>query len=123
MKDVLASFGRGATRLFRCNAGTSWQGLEVARSRERLTLENPRAVHGWPPGSADLVGWQSVVVTPEMVGQYLTGNYMRAPISMVRGEGSYLWDAEGKRYLDLLPGLGVDGLGVAKQRCRNYAAN
>jgi predicted acetylornithine/succinylornithine family transaminase len=51
--------------------------------------------------------------TQEMVSQYLTGNYMRAPISMVRGEGSYLWDAEGKRYLDLLPGLGVDGLGHA----------
>lgn len=54
--------------------------------------------------------------TQELVGQYLTGNYMRNPVSMVRGEGSYLWDAEGRRYLDLLPGLGVDGLGHCHPR-------
>ena len=29
----------------------------------------------------------------------------------VRGEGSYLWDADGKRYLDLLSGFGVFNLG------------
>ncbi|MEV4687949.1 acetylornithine transaminase [Microbacterium sp. LWH3-1.2] len=31
----------------------------------------------------------------------------------VRGEGSYLWDAEGKRYLDFLAGIAVDSLGHA----------
>lgn len=69
MKEVLAAFGRGATRLFRCNAGVSWQGLEVEHTRTRIVLDKPRAVHGWPPGTADLVGWQSVVITPQMVGQ------------------------------------------------------
>ncbi|WP_194398016.1 acetylornithine transaminase [Microbacterium atlanticum] len=29
----------------------------------------------------------------------------------VRGEGSYLWDADGKRYLDFLAGIAVDSLG------------
>lgn len=48
--------------------------------------------------------------------KYMFGNYNRAPIAFVRGEGSYLWDAEGKRYLDLLPGLGVDGLGHCPPR-------
>ena len=31
----------------------------------------------------------------------------------VRGEGSYLWDADGKRYLDFLAGIAVDSLGHA----------
>ncbi len=43
-------------------------------------------------------------------------NYGRAPIAIVRGEGSRVWDANGKRYLDLLPGLGVNGLGHCPPR-------
>lgn len=31
----------------------------------------------------------------------------------VRGEGAYLWDADGKRYLDFLAGIAVDSLGHA----------
>jgi acetylornithine/N-succinyldiaminopimelate aminotransferase len=46
-----------------------------------------------------------------LYAEYMFGNYTRAPIVIARGAGSYIWDAEGKRYLDLLPGLGVDGLG------------
>src|SRR5688572_29896314 len=49
-------------------------------------------------------------------GKYVFGNYGRAPIAMVRAEGSYVWDANGKRYLDLLPGLGVNGLGHCPPR-------
>src|SRR4051794_12388410 len=52
----------------------------------------------------------------EMYGTYVFQNYGRAPIAMVRGEGSQLWDANGKRYLDLLPGLGVNGLGHCPPR-------
>jgi hypothetical protein len=68
MKEVLAAFGRGSIRLFRCNAGVMWQGLTVEHTQHYLTLKNPRAVHGWPAGSSDLIGWQSVTVTPDMVG-------------------------------------------------------
>ncbi|WP_432940452.1 acetylornithine transaminase [Kribbella sp. CA-253562] len=32
---------------------------------------------------------------------------------LVRGEGAYLWDADGKKYLDLLGGLAVNSLGHA----------
>lgn len=49
--------------------------------------------------------------TIDLYAKYLITNYGRAPISIVRGQGSYVWDADGKKYLDLLPGLGVDGLG------------
>ncbi len=32
---------------------------------------------------------------------------------LVRGEGCYVWDADGKRYLDLLAGIAVNALGHA----------
>ncbi len=51
-----------------------------------------------------------------LYNQYVFQNYGRAPIALVRGEGSQLWDANGKRYLDLLPGLGVNGLGHSPAR-------
>jgi predicted acetylornithine/succinylornithine family transaminase len=37
--------------------------------------------------------------------------YGAPPVTFVRGEGSRLWDAEGKEYLDLLSGLAVTSLG------------
>jgi acetylornithine/N-succinyldiaminopimelate aminotransferase len=48
--------------------------------------------------------------------KYVFGNYGRAPVAIVKGEGSQVWDANGKRYLDLLPGLGVNGLGHCPPR-------
>src|SRR5258706_12238009 len=38
--------------------------------------------------------------------KYLIGNYARLPIVMARGEGSRLWDSDGKEYLDLFAGFG-----------------
>jgi len=38
-------------------------------------------------------------------------NYGRSPVVFVRGEGSRLYDADGKAYLDLFPGWGVNILG------------
>ena len=43
--------------------------------------------------------------------RYVLPTYKKNPVALVRGKGSYVWDAEGKRYLDLFPGWGVDGLG------------
>jgi predicted acetylornithine/succinylornithine family transaminase len=40
-------------------------------------------------------------------------NYKRFPVCLVRGEGSYVWDAEGNRYLDLFPGWGCNILGYS----------
>jgi acetylornithine/N-succinyldiaminopimelate aminotransferase len=51
-----------------------------------------------------------------LYAKHLIGNYTRAPIAFVRGEGCYLWDADGKRYLDLIAGIGVDGLGHCAPR-------
>ncbi len=41
----------------------------------------------------------------------LIGNYARLPIVMSRGEGSRLWDADGKEYIDLFAGFGGCVLG------------
>jgi acetylornithine/N-succinyldiaminopimelate aminotransferase len=39
--------------------------------------------------------------------------YGRLPVAFVRGEGTLLWDSEGKQYLDFLSGLAVTSLGHA----------
>jgi acetylornithine/N-succinyldiaminopimelate aminotransferase len=43
--------------------------------------------------------------------KYVIGNYTRYPVALVRGEGSWVWDAEGNRYLDFFPGWGCGNLG------------
>jgi acetylornithine aminotransferase len=42
--------------------------------------------------------------------------YARQPVAFVRGEGAYLWDEAGKRYLDAVAGVAVNGLGHAHPR-------
>ncbi|MGH8770920.1 MAG: aminotransferase class III-fold pyridoxal phosphate-dependent enzyme, partial [Burkholderiales bacterium] len=42
--------------------------------------------------------------------------YARLPVSFVRGEGCFLWDAQGRRYLDALAGIAVSTLGHAHPR-------
>jgi acetylornithine aminotransferase len=36
----------------------------------------------------------------------LIGNYARLPVVMDRGEGCFVWDTDGKKYLDLFAGFG-----------------
>jgi acetylornithine/N-succinyldiaminopimelate aminotransferase len=48
--------------------------------------------------------------------KYLIGNYTRYPVCLVRGEGSWVWDAEGRRYLDFFPGWGCGILGHCPPR-------
>jgi predicted acetylornithine/succinylornithine family transaminase len=52
----------------------------------------------------------------ETYQRHVIGNYTRYPVCLVRGEGSYVWDAEGKRYLDFFPGWGCDLLGHCPPR-------
>ncbi len=42
--------------------------------------------------------------------------YARYPLVLQRGKGCYVWDVEGKRYLDLLSGIGVNALGHSHPR-------
>jgi predicted acetylornithine/succinylornithine family transaminase len=45
--------------------------------------------------------------------QHVLQNYRRQPIAFVRGKGSYLYDPDGREYLDLVSGIGVASLGHA----------
>jgi acetylornithine/N-succinyldiaminopimelate aminotransferase len=47
----------------------------------------------------------------ERAKKRLLQNYKQQPIALVRGEGCNLWDADGKRYLDLLGGIATCALG------------
>lgn len=42
---------------------------------------------------------------------YLMNTYRRYPIAVVKGEGTKVWDADGKEYLDFLGGIAVNVLG------------
>jgi predicted acetylornithine/succinylornithine family transaminase len=44
---------------------------------------------------------------------YLMSTYAAPSVTFVRGQGSYLWDEQGRRYLDFLSGLAVTSLGHA----------
>lgn len=43
--------------------------------------------------------------------QYLLQSYVRADFVIERGEGVYLYDSEGRRYLDFVAGIAVNALG------------
>ncbi len=45
--------------------------------------------------------------------QHVLQTYRRQPVAFVKGRGSYLYDTQGKEYLDLLSGIGVTSLGHA----------
>ena len=51
--------------------------------------------------------------TISLFDQYVIPNYGRYPVSLVRGEGSRVWDAEGRSFLDLFPGWGCNILGYS----------
>jgi acetylornithine aminotransferase len=42
---------------------------------------------------------------------HVMNTYARLPVAFERGEGAWLWDLQGKRYLDALAGIAVCGLG------------
>ena len=46
-----------------------------------------------------------------MASPALMQNYGNRTLTLVRGEGNYLWDDSGRRYLDALSGIAVCGLG------------
>ena len=49
----------------------------------------------------------------EKSSKYLFQNYGRADLSFTHGNGCYLYDTEGKEYLDLIAGIAVNAVGYA----------
>ena len=48
--------------------------------------------------------------------EYLLQNYARYPLVLHKGKGCYVYDLDGKRYLDLIAGIGVNALGYGHPR-------
>ena len=47
--------------------------------------------------------------------RYIANTYSRYPIVATKGEGCWLWDLDGRRYLDFLAGIAVCNLGHARK--------
>ena len=47
--------------------------------------------------------------------KFIIGNYSRYPISIIRGEGSYVYDSNNKKYLDFISGIAVNNLGHSNE--------
>lgn len=54
------------------------------------------------------------MTSPDLIAladQYIMGTYKRFPVVMSRGQGTRVWDASGKEYLDFVAGIAVCSLG------------
>jgi len=69
--------------------------------------------HLEPQDPAALAGADSVAHWTERYGHALMDTFGAPQRVLVRGEGPYVWDADGFRYLDLLGGIAVNSLGHA----------
>ena len=47
--------------------------------------------------------------------KYLMPVFSRIPVTMVKGSGCYIWDADGRKYLDFVSGIAVNALGHANE--------
>jgi acetylornithine aminotransferase/acetylornithine/N-succinyldiaminopimelate aminotransferase len=75
----------------------------VQRSTSNAQLSNAEQVH-------------------ESFENYVVPSYTRFDLVLERGEGSYVWDVDGKRYLDLAAGIAVCSLGHAHPEMTNALA-
>ena len=51
--------------------------------------------------------------------EHLLPVYGMRPLLVERGEGRYVFDAEGRRYLDFITGIGVNALGYLLEKLRS----
>jgi predicted acetylornithine/succinylornithine family transaminase len=54
--------------------------------------------------------------TVDLFGSYVVPNYSRFPIALARGEGSWVWDEAGRKYLDFGAGIAVCSIGHCHPR-------
>ena len=67
-----------------------------------------------PTAAAFLFFWGT-----ESMADSLMQTYARQPVTFQRGDGPWLWDTDGKRYLDAVSGIAVCGLGHAHPAVRD----
>ena len=52
----------------------------------------------------------------DMDSEYVMHTYGRQPLVLVKGKGSEVWDAEGKKYIDCVAGIAVNNVGHANPK-------
>jgi hypothetical protein len=67
IKEILSELKLNE-RLFRVNCGMAWTGKVINKIKNKIVLENPRPFYGMPEGTSDLIGFTSIEITKEMVG-------------------------------------------------------
>src|SRR5690606_26963966 len=60
--------------------------------------------------------FDSLALESHSMSSALSNIFARLPVSFTHGQGVWLWDANGRRYLDGLSGIGVSALGHAHPR-------
>lgn len=69
LRQIMLALSTPEGRCWRNNVGHGWQGRDFTIAEGRLVRGVARNIaFGLAPGSSDLIGPQSVIVTPEMVG-------------------------------------------------------
>lgn len=87
-------------------AGTG-TGAAVARSAPRRLYTQAAAALPNPDPTEDSRSARLVAD----YAPYMVATYSRPPPVFVKGKGSYLWDSENRKYLDLTAGIAVNSLG------------
>ncbi|MGZ5971220.1 MAG: aspartate aminotransferase family protein [Polyangiales bacterium] len=58
-----------------------------------------------------------------LANKVLVSNYRQAPISLARGKNAEVWDADGRRFIDMYAGIAVSTLGHAHPRLTKAIAD
>ena len=61
--------------------------------------------------------------TKQFTEEYVVHTYNRFPVVLEKGEGVYLYDEDGKKYLDFASGIGVCSLGYGNEKVSNALKN
>lgn len=89
--------------------------LEIAEFNP-LHDEDDRTLHLVHELAATLTGASTTDSAADTERRYAAANYAPLPLVLVRGEGVWLWDESGRRYLDMMAGYGAVNHGHAHPR-------
>src|SRR6478672_10436279 len=96
-----------------------WKRCSLQR---RANFRRCRQREWWPdvtPVPTDTVSASEVIARESA---HVVQTYRRAPIVIARGRGAYLYDVDGREYLDLISGVGVASLGHANPELARIVA-
>ncbi|MDO8421135.1 MAG: hypothetical protein Q7S99_03135 [Parvibaculum sp.] len=88
-QTILALSADPDVRAWRNNTGVAWMGRPQFMRNGSVLIADPRRVAFGVPGSGDIIGFQRITITPEMVGQTI-GRYITVECKSGKGRQSEL---------------------------------